>query len=106
MRVELPVSNRFADCLTQKALLRSARLGEAKPDTHELAQALFCLQVPLYPESSVQVKLDSTQASEWQGDLLAIGLYEEDISEGTTLSLQNLKGDLAAIMLCQGPLAT
>ena len=46
------------------------------------------LQVPLYPESSVQVKLDSTEASEWQGDLLAIGLYEDDIStEGMSLPL-------------------
>ena len=46
------------------------------------------LQVPLYPESSVQVKLDSTDASEWQGDLLALGLYEDDISsEGMALSL-------------------
>ena len=38
------------------------------------------MQVPLYPESSVQVKLDSTKVSEWHGDLLAIGLYEDDIS--------------------------
>lgn len=44
------------------------------------------LQVPLYPESNVQVKLDSTEASEWQGDLLAVGLYEDDISsEGMAL---------------------
>ena len=44
------------------------------------------LQVPLYPESTVQVKVDSTAASDWQGDLLAIGLYEDDISsEGRAL---------------------
>lgn len=38
------------------------------------------LQVPLYPESTVQVRVDSTAAGDWQGDLLAIGLYEDDIS--------------------------
>ena len=43
-------------------------------------------QVPFYPESSVQVKVDSTAAADWQGDLLAIGLYEEDVpSEGMPL---------------------
>ena len=53
--------------------------------TELLSWALFTgkvsdAQVPFYPDSSVQVQLDSTAASEWQGDLLAIGLYEEDLS--------------------------
>ena len=55
-----------------------------------LERSAVAEQVPLYPESSVQVKLDSTEASDWQGDLLAIGLYEEDISsEGMSLPLSS-----------------
>ena len=64
------------------------------------ARKVSDVQVPFYPDSSVQVQLDSTAASEWQGDLLAIGLYEEDLSsEGKSCACHAEQSTLAFLQL-------
>lgn len=61
------------------------------------------VQVPFYPDSSVQVQLDSTAAGEWQGDLLAIGLYEEDLNdEGMSCACHAGQSTLAFLQLIDG----
>ena len=57
-------------------------------------------QVPFYPDSSVQVQLDSSAAGEWQGDLLAIGLYEEELNgEGKSCACHATQSTLAFLQL-------
>ena len=47
------------------------------------------------------MKVDSTAASDWLGDLLAIGLYEDDIgSEGRALLSHSQYTSYTAVCLC------
>lgn len=37
------------------------------------------LQVPLVPEKSIDVSTSDVAALDWEGDLLGIGVFEDDI---------------------------
>ena len=54
------------------------------------------LQVAFYPESSVSITLAADEPAAWSGDLLMVGIFQDDL---------DTSGTAASCLFCPPPLA-